>query len=296
LIFHRKLESAELHLILGVEEDGEDLGDLIVPPLNPFGYPRTGAAGWPKTLPIGVGTGSPLLVCHIWPGRSNLEEFRLDNDLIRRQGFYFYFNDRLVQLGGWNRVRYADKQLNLARIAVDLDGDVESLLSLNPEKTGVDPGPAFEPAISSAVAQDGTTFADYIERARGAFKEANQRRRVRQAILPPGAGLPPKVRRAFSRELPFKNEDPIDIRWGPLPDDDFFSIDRDQGVLWLNKRYRGALNGGRNGSLNDLPVMKALMFLLTENLYSGQNMGPRDKDNLGLWQAILTAAAQEESS
>jgi hypothetical protein len=38
------------------------------------------------------------------------------------------------------------------------------------------------------------------------------------------------------------------------------------------------------------------MFLLTENLYSGQNMGPRDKDNLGLWQAILTAAAQEESS
>lgn len=36
------------------------------------------------------------------------------------------------------------------------------------------------------------------------------------------------------------------------------------------------------------------MFLLAENIFSGQIMGPRDKDNVELWQAILTAAAQAE--
>jgi hypothetical protein len=31
-----------------------------------------------------------------------------------------------------------------------------------------------------------------------------------------------------------------------------------------------------------------------EDIFSGQNVGPRDKDNIELWQAILTAAAEEE--
>jgi len=48
--------------------------------------------------------------------------------------------------------------------------------------------------------------------------------------------------------------------------------------------------------LNDLPLIKALMFLLMENIFAGQNMGPRDKDNLEAWQAILAAAAKAETS
>ena len=53
---------------------------------------------------------------------------------------------------------------------------------------------------------------------------------------------------------------------------------------------------GAAAALNDLPVIKALLFLLTENIFAGQNMGPRDKDNIEVWQAILTAAAREETS
>lgn len=296
LVFHRILEAGRLQILLGVEEDGEDLGDLQVPPLNPLGYPRTGAAHWPKKLHLGDGPEELSLICHVWPARSNLEEFRLDGDLVHRQGFYFYFRDRLVQAGGWNGIHHADKQLSLARVVVDLAGDVPHLLALNPEKSGVETGPAFAPAIVAAVADDGTTFDQFVEVAREVFKEGNRRRRERRPILPPGAGLSPRIRRAFSRELPFKNEDPIDIRWTHLPDGAFFDIDREEGVLWLNKRYRRPLAGGRNGSLNDLPVLKSLLFLLMEDIYSGQNMGPRDKDNVEIWQAILTAAAEEEES
>jgi hypothetical protein len=205
-----------------------------------------------------------------------------------------YYRDRLVQAGGWNGLRHADKQLNLARIAVDLDIDRDSLLSLNPEKSGVEPGPEFGTSVGAAQAKDGTIFNDFVEVAKGVFKDGNRRRRVRTAILPPGAGLPAKVRRAFARELPFKDEDPIDIRWTRLPDEEFFEVDREGRVLWLNNQYRKALAGGRKGSLNDLPVLKSLLYLLMENIFSGQNMGPRDKDNVELWQAILGAAAEEE--
>ncbi|HWO47378.1 MAG TPA: ATP-binding protein, partial [Solirubrobacterales bacterium] len=295
LVFHRILEAGKLQILIGVEEDDEDLGDLRVPPLNPFGYTRTGAAHWPKELRSGEGGENLRLVCHIWPPRSNLEEFRLDGDLVHRQGFYCYFRDRLVQAGGWNGIRHTDKQLNLARVVVELDPDAGSLLMLNPEKSGVESGPAFGPAIAAAKADDGTTFDQFVDAAREAFKEGNRRRRERRQIIPPGAGLPSKVRRAFARELPFKNEDPIEIRWAHFDDDDFFEIDREGGVLWLNRRYRRSLSGGRNGSLNDLPVLKSLLYLLMEDIYSGQNLGPRDKDNVEIWQAILTTAAEEET-
>lgn len=295
LIFHRILARGEVRLLLDVEDAGDVVLRTDVPALDPFGYHRTGAAGWPKRIRAGRGDRKLVLDCHIWPGRSNTDQFRLDGNLIERQGLYIYYNDRLIQRGGWNGLCHADKQLNLARIALDIDGDVEQMLSLKPEKNGVEVGPAFGPSIIAATSLDGTTFGDYLEQARGTFKEANKRRRVRQAVLPPGKGFAPKLRRAIGRELPLKDEDPIEVRWKRLPDGDFFDIDRDERVLSLNQRYRKALAGDRRGGLNDLPVIKALLFLLTENIFAGRNMGPRDKDNLEVWQAILTAAAREEA-
>jgi hypothetical protein len=294
LIFHRVLEKTDLRILLDVEDAGDVVLRTEVPALDPFGYTRTGAAGWPKKLRVGRGTHGVTLDCHIWPGRPNADEFRLDGDLIARQGLYVYFNDRLVQRGGWNGLCHADKQLNLARAAIDIEGDVPRMLVLKPEKNGVEVGPEFSPAVLAGTTRDGTTFADYIDCARGVFKEANRRRRVRSAILPPGSGFPPRLRRTFSRALPLKDEDPLDIRWTRLPSDDFFAIDRDERVLWLNNRYRKPLAGGRRGGLNDVPLIKALLFLLTENIFAGQNIGPRDKDNLEVWQEILTAAAREE--
>lgn len=296
LIFHRILDGTDLRLLIDVEDAGDVVLRTDVPSLDPFGYTKTGAAGWPKRIRVGRGPRKLLLDCHIWPGRCNNDEFRLDGNLIERQGLYIYYNDRLVQCGGWNGLCHADKQLNLARIALDVDGDVAQMLSLKPEKNGVEVGPEFGPSVFAATASDGTTFAEYTDHARGVLKEANRRRRVRQAVIPPGAGFSPKLRRAFSRELPFNDEDPIEIRWKRLADEDFFDINREDRVLWLNKRYRRALAGDRRGGLNDLPVVKALLFLLLENIFAGQNMGPRDKDNLEVWQAILTAAAREEAS
>jgi anti-sigma regulatory factor (Ser/Thr protein kinase) len=295
LIFHRVLEESGICVVIDIEDGGDDVYRHEIAALNPFGYTRTGAQGWPKSLIAGHDSRKPTLTCHIWPGRSTAEQYRLDGKDIERQGLYVYYKDRLVQRGGWNGLANPDKQLNLARVAIDIDGDIERMIYLKPEKNGVEVGPEFGPAVNSAVTADGTTFAQYIDEARGVLKASNRRERSRSAILPPGNGIPASVRKAFGKELPFKDEDAIEILWADFGEDcNFFEIDRDQGVLWLNKRYRKGLSGGRRGSASDLPVMKALMFLLMEHIFAGQNMGPRDRDNVELWQAILTAAAKAE--
>lgn len=295
LLFHRLLDREQVGVVLEVADTSEGVLQRVpVAPLDPFGYPRTGAPGWPKVLTASRGSDAPALACHIWPGRSNLEHFRLDGDVTARQGIYVYYRDRLVQLGGWNGLLHIDKQLSLARVALEIEGDVDGVLAIKPEKNGIEVGPDFQPLVHAARALDGTSFGDYIERARGVLKDANRRWRVRRPILPPGSGFAPSVRRAFERELPVKDEDPVDVRWAPLDDDDFFWIDREQGVLWLNQHYRPQILAGRRGSLNDAPLIKALMYLLTENVFAGQNLGPRDKDNLEVWQEVLTAAARSE--
>jgi hypothetical protein len=116
-------------------------------------------------------------------------------------------------------------------------------------------------------------------------------------MLPPGKGFEPALKRAVADEVPFVDgEDPIDIKWRRMDGMDLFVVDRDQRTLWLNDSYRAAILGGRRGGLNDAPLVKALLYLLLEDVFQGEYLGAKDKDNIALWQEILTAAARCESA
>ncbi|PZS31510.1 MAG: ATP-binding protein [Pseudonocardiales bacterium] len=297
LMFHRILADSRVRIRIRIDVEDTRHGVGVtheVRPLNPFGYPRR-LPGWPKSL-VAEANGTRLVLrCHIWPGRSNLPEYRLPGGAEQRQGIYFYRRDRLLHAGGWEGVHSADKKLQLARAAIDIDGDVSGLFVMNPEKSRVSAGPDFARMISSARATDGTTITDYLHAAEAAWIAANQRATAqRSAVLPPGRGLHPGVCREIRDELPQRNEEPLNILWKPLTGDDFFSIDRTTRTVWINQAYRRALLGGRRGGLNDLPVIKSLLFLLTEQVFEGSHLGARDKDNIELWQEILTAAARAE--
>jgi hypothetical protein len=297
LVYHRLLECGTIHIHVDVEDLYDGLGQRIeVEALDPFAYPRSGIPGWPRTFEVRSDAGELNLHCHIWPGRSTLEQFRLDGDTIAQQGIYVYLNDRLIQRGGWNGLTQADKRLALARVAVDVHGDVPGLLLVKPEKNGIEVGSQFSTLVHNVGASgDGIGFSDYLEAARGYLKESNRRERRRTARLPPGSGFDPRVRTGIEREIPMKqDEQPLAVLWAPLGGDHFFHVDRDESTLWLNKRYRSALAGGRAGRLNDLPVIKTLLYVLMEEIFAGQNIGPRDKDNLDLWQELLTRAAKAE--
>jgi len=168
---------------------------------------------------------------------------------------------------------------------------------MNPEKTRVSAGPRFAGAVAAARADDGTTIADYLQAAEAAWVNANRRMTARRKpVIPPGKGFHPKVSREIRNELPLLHENPLNILWKRFATDAFLEFDRDARTLWLNQAYRRALLGGRRGGSNDLPVLKALLFLLAENVFEGVHFGARDKDNMELWQEILTTAAKAEKA
>jgi hypothetical protein len=54
-----------------------------------------------------------------------------------QQGFYIYRADRLIQSGGWNRLRTMDEHSKLARIAIDVPREAEDAFHINVAKMRV---------------------------------------------------------------------------------------------------------------------------------------------------------------
>lgn len=55
----------------------------------------------------------------------------------RQQGFYIYRANRMIQSGGWNRMRTADEHTKLARVSIDFFPDLDSNFGINITKTRV---------------------------------------------------------------------------------------------------------------------------------------------------------------
>jgi hypothetical protein len=300
LVFHRVILKNRLRILVDVEDfaTGATGATVEVKPIDPFGYTRSGASGYPKKMTT-THHDRPLTVqCHIWPGKSHLDGFKLDGEggVDVYQGFYFYRNDRLLQLGGWNQVFAGDREHQLARVAIDIDDSWAGRIRMNPEKSSVSTDADFQYAIGKAAAEDGKSFWVYLEDALEVYKRSRKRNMNRPKMISPGKGFDPTLRRVLDDEIEYlSDEDPFDIRWRPIPGEVFLEVDRDRRTLWLNKRYRPLLTGDDHGSLNDAPLLKSLLYLLTQEVFKGSYLGPRDKDSIDLWQQVLTAAARVES-
>ncbi|MFD3517235.1 ATP-binding protein [Streptomyces sp. NPDC058657] len=301
LYLHRFLAREDFHLDIAVEDvrTKEILDQRGVLPIDPFGYRVPGRAGYPRPLTAPVeGVGDVTLTAHIWPPKSPLTGFRLSRlgSLTEHQGFYFYRHDRLIQAGGWQGVRLTEPHLNLARVAVDLPDQENSVFKLTVKKDGLNTTRAFAHAVERATDTSGLTFHDFLRDAQTVYREASSRSEVvRKAVIPPGKGLDPKVKRAILEELPEKTgEDPIALNWVALPADRFFALDRDNRVIQLNQFYRDAFNSNRRGGSNDAPMVKTLLYLLLEELFGFARMEKKRSDQLDYWNTILLAAVRAE--
>ena len=297
LVFRRIVAAGSVVIGIDVEDVGiEDTGlRFSVEPIDPFGYVRTGRKDYPRSLTTSC-NGVPIeLKCHIWPGRSNHPNFRLPGGRADQfQGFFFYRNDRLLQHGGWNGVLHSDRDLQLARIELHISPAHRELFSMNAEKTRVEASPQFS-ALVQAAADEDRSFLDYIDDAKRTYRDSQKRKRERPKVVRPGRGLHEAVRDAVAEEYEFlQTEEPLSIRWVDLRGATFFDIDRTNAVIRLNKRYRAAILGERDATLNDAPLLKALIYLLVEESFRGAVLGAKAKDRIAVWQSILTAAAQAE--
>lgn len=81
----------------------------------------------------------------------------------RQQGFYFYRGGRMIQSGGWNRMRTPDEHTKLARIAIDIPRAADTAFELNVSKMRlIVPSEirAELKAIASSVANQARTVYD----------------------------------------------------------------------------------------------------------------------------------------
>ncbi|GLW45359.1 hypothetical protein Stsp02_10210 [Streptomyces sp. NBRC 14336] len=274
---------------------GEEVDHIAVEALDPFGYKVPGKKGYPKVFTAPVeGLGEMRLTAHIWPAKSKQAGFRQIGSLADRQGFYFYRNNRLVQAGGWNGLRNPEGHLVLARVAVDLPVQENSVLSLDVKKESVTVTPAFTLGVEKAVDAEGHTFHQYLSDAENAYRDGAKRTEiVRKAVTPPGKGLDPKVKRVIKEELPEKpGEEPITFGWGALPRDRFFELDRENNSVVLNKEFREDFNDGRRGGANDAPVTKTLLYLLLEDCFGLGRWERSRQDRIDYWNTILLASAE----
>jgi hypothetical protein len=65
----------------------------------------------------------------------------------RQQGLYIYRRDRLIQSGGWNRLRTADEHSKLARIAVSIPPSADGAFRTNVSKMSVSLPAELRPAL-----------------------------------------------------------------------------------------------------------------------------------------------------
>jgi hypothetical protein len=73
----------------------------------------------------------------------------------RQQGFYVYLRDRLIQSGGWSRLRAEDEHTKLARVAIDVPSGAEEAFGINVSKMRVSLPESLRPelrALASGVA------------------------------------------------------------------------------------------------------------------------------------------------
>lgn len=299
LHLHRFLARDTFNITIAVEDvrSGVVYLDYGVEPLDPFGYPVTGNSEYPRRFTADVrSVGSVHLQAHVWPAKSNLNEYKAVGTVIDRQGFYFYRNDRLVQAGGWNTYRQPEPNLSLARVAVDLPDEPGDVFRLTVKKSDVEASPEFTTALEQAVDLEGRIFDQYLADADATYRTARKRSgTTRSEVIAPGKGIAPEVRHTIEEELPsVPYEEPISVIWKRLPQDVFFDLDREEHLIILNQHYRTAILGGRRGGINDAPMIKSLMYLLLHKIFEYERAGAKQKDNLQLWQSILIAAARSE--
>lgn len=297
LVFHKLLARGAVQI--SIEEYDEEYGPgapATVAQLDPFSYQVPGAAGFPLVLPIGVDEGTTMARAHVWPARElSAPGFVLDErGPLDTQGFYVYRHERLLQAGGWCDLAMREQDLVQARIALDIDESTELHITINPEKTGVVLDAALKDAIRTARSADGRGFADMLAAARGESQEARKRQARPVSVVEPHGGLPASVIEAFADATDLvPDQEPVDLRWSMLPEDEFFRVDTEARRLYLNARYREAIVGRRSLSPDDAPMVKVLLYLLVNTHFAADIRGARLKRLEAVWQRVLVAAAQE---
>ena len=299
LSFHRFLcrQESPVRMQIDILEAGTGMPGILraIEGLDPFGYEKTGNPDFPAEM-IPAASCALRIKAHIWSPNSESRQYRLPGGANSRQGFYFYRNGRLIQAGGWNRLREAEPHLSLARVEIDVGPELDLEFSLDVRKAEIQLPKHLANAIEKSSTREGMDFGKYLGLARKAY--SSKARNNKELPLVPTSGLPSGLRNLMRRELcgdgKARTRD-LSFRWEKLPEDLFFEIDRERRQVVLNKSWRRKLRHGLAGSPADVPVVKCLLFLLLREAFDSDRTGPRARKLIDQANRFLVAAVQNET-
>jgi hypothetical protein len=293
VVYHRFLTPKGLAIRIDAHRFDEELAGIAQPvlPIDPFSYPKSGNKHYPKTFLAKLGKHSVKLRAHIWTPRSKAPEYSLGGSAAAKQGFYFYRNNRLIQVGGWNQLRghESEPHLSLARVAVDLPPALDSLFQLNVQKSALVAPPDFDVAVEKSTA-GAVKWAEYLRDAQNAYRRGEDAAEENAPIVM-GRGVPSNVRSTSKKELTqgAKRQRKIGFKWTRLAPHLFFDIDRDKRLIKVNELYRKRIAAGGKGA-RDGAVAKTLLFLLTREEFNRERVRQERQEWLDSCNKMLIEA------
>jgi hypothetical protein len=171
MVFHRYLSGEVRARRLRISLNGEQ-----VPPWDPFARDEPLAQQLPTQrlrLSDDDGAATVFVTPHILPNQHHFSSLEAHaaasgpNLWNRQQGLYIYRRDRLVQSGGWSRLRTIDEHSKLARVAVDIPPGADEAFRINVAKMTVGLPDSLRPQLRVLIAGVVTRAQDvYRQRVR----------------------------------------------------------------------------------------------------------------------------------
>lgn len=299
VVFHRKIESKSVRITVDVFD--VDLGESGVPrvvtAIDPFGYDGLTNDAYPAELRFSIDGHDAVGTAHVWPAaQSGRPEYRLGGRPgSLAQGFYFYRQDRLLQVGGWNTLAVNRPELEYARVAIDITPELASHITINPEKAGLELDADLKQALLEAsVGGQGLTFAAFLDAATDARAESRKYTKRPVQLVEPRRGFGAELLDAFDSTVQRADADPVDIRWRVERSEAPLRVDLDRRTIWLNEQYRDVIAGVGSMDAADAPFVKTLLLIVYSKYFEGSHLGSREKAELAAWEELLTAALREE--
>ena len=168
MVFHRFLNGE----IQGREKVCIYLNDRQIEPWDPFARAEHSTPLEPKKILLHDSSGTYEITCSpfILPPQSKFSSIKAFNYYagVKRwnlqQGFYIYRENRMIQSGGWNDIRTSEEHTKLARVALDFNSDMDSLLNVDIKKANIilpeELVDALDPIVSNV-----TSLADRVYRS-----------------------------------------------------------------------------------------------------------------------------------
>lgn len=202
MVFHRFLSGA----VRGRRKVQIFVNEALVEPWDPFclDEPMTSPMEAERYRIVSEGTqGIVTLRPYVLPGQAEFSTSAAwnrasgPNKWNNQQGLYIYRADRLIQWGGWNRLRTNDEHTKMARVALDFSPDLDAAFGINISKALVrlpaELRDEIQPAIKHVCASADSRYRGGNKRA-GGSQPRSKHPPAPQPAPPRGGppyGLPP---------------------------------------------------------------------------------------------------------